>query len=110
MPDKNWKALNELDRALRRAFGPVGPGNEGKHCVIEMHSGFELFNNRPYHNYETWGTGYHISTPDGEVSVWKEDLDDAIYLFIEKLEEYKEDGEKKIVSPNSSLKPSKVNV
>lgn len=49
---------------------------DGTVMVIEFVSGFEKFNTRPYHNYETWGQGYRVHG----LGVWveEEDLDDAI--------------------------------
>jgi hypothetical protein len=54
---------------------------DGDHVQLAIYkvSGFELFNTRQYHNYETWSDGYIIR--DGEVIVTAEDLDDAIRLY-----------------------------
>lgn len=49
---------------------------DGTVMVIEFISGFELFNTRPYHNYETWGQGYRVSGLG--IKIEREDLDDAI--------------------------------
>lgn len=38
---------------------PVGM-EDGVKQVILRHCGFELYNTRPYHNYETWSDGYVI--------------------------------------------------
>jgi len=86
MPDKSWDKINELDRLLRRTF-PVGmdDNQQGVRCKIEMISGFELFNTRPYHNYETFSSGYRVSNPDESIVVYKEDLDDAIKEFIKQI-------------------------
>ena len=48
----------------------------GTVMVIEFISGFELFNTRPYHNYETWSQGWRVHGRG--VFVEREDLDDAI--------------------------------
>jgi hypothetical protein len=90
MSDKPWGKLNELDKALRRAF-PVGMSKDqqGARCRIEMISGFELFNTRPYHNYETFSSGYRVSLPDGSFTASKEDLDDAIQALIDEIERRK---------------------
>jgi len=78
MPNKTWDKLNSLDQALRRAK-PQGM-DSGVKVTIEFFGGFECFNTRPYHNYETWSDGYRVT--DGEIKVEAEDLDDAIEKFI----------------------------
>ena len=83
MSDKAWGNLNPLDRELRGAF-PSGTF-DGVRCTIEMVCGFEKFNTRPYHNYETWGDGYRISIPDRSIIVEREDLDDAVREFCAKI-------------------------
>jgi hypothetical protein len=74
MSDKPNAKLNPLDITIRRTTR-CGM-DEGVVATIEFVSGFELFNTRPYHNYETWGQGYRI-TGRG-VTVQREDLDDAV--------------------------------
>jgi len=78
MSDKAWDKINPLDKELRGAFkhGMF----DGTRCVIWMISGFELFNTRPYHNYENWAQGYCAT--DGRVFARAEDLDDCIAQFI----------------------------
>ena len=78
MPDKAWNKLNALDRELRSAYPVRGGGAapNGVRVSIRMFDGFELFNTRPYHNYETWSDGYEAT--DGEFYVRAEDLDDCI--------------------------------
>ena len=91
MSDKGFSQLNEIDQRLRRLMGSPGPNNEGTQLVIEKICGFEYFNTRAYHNYETWGDGYRISIPsivlqygseerrfELPLSVEAEDLDDAV--------------------------------
>lgn len=74
MSNKDWNKLNELDQIIRRT---TNCGMEdGVVMTIEFISGFELFNTRPYHNYESWGQGYRVK--GREVTVEREDLDDAI--------------------------------
>lgn len=77
MSNKTWEKLNGLDRTIRRASrcGMTG----GVVMTIEFISGFELFNTRPYHNYETWSQGYRV-TGKG-VTVEREDLDDAVVAW-----------------------------
>jgi len=68
----------DADRMLRSLF-PAGPDTTTVMATIEVIGGFELFNTRPYHNYETWGQGYRI-TANG-ITVVAEDLDDALNLW-----------------------------
>ena len=77
MPNKAWKELNVLDKAIRRAR-PVGM-DQGDLLTIRRIAGFELFNNRPYHNHENWSDGYVVEGQGIKVS--KEDLDDAVYAW-----------------------------
>jgi hypothetical protein len=72
--DKPFNKLNVLDQQLRRAT-PVGMRTETD-VTIQKICGFELFNTRPYHNYETWSTGYVVEGQGVRVSC--EDLDDAV--------------------------------
>jgi hypothetical protein len=80
MTNKEWDKVDPLDKAIRRAL-PSG-NEDGIHLIIEYFSGFELFNTRPYHNYETWSSGYRVKGKG--ITVESEDLDDAIYLWIKK--------------------------
>lgn len=96
MSDKPRAKLNELDRMLR----DVTPISCKEGCIpttkitIELITGFELFNTRPYHNYESWSNGYRIS--GFGVKVEREDLDDAVRDFCKKVVEKssKEEEEK----------------
>lgn len=92
--------------ALRMAT-PVGM-EDGIKQIIIRHCGFELYNTRPYHNYETWSDGYIvIGHKDGKampldwfldnygsliknrdknmIVVSKEDLDDAAIKFVKEI-------------------------
>lgn len=91
MSDKRWNLLNVLDQQLRRTF-PEGDSDsaQGTRVIIELFSGFELFNTRPYHNYETFSSGYRVKLPDGTLTVEREDLDDAVREFCLKIAERKE--------------------
>lgn len=80
MSNKTFDDLTQIDQALRRAY-PVGMRSSVDVTITKI-TGFELFNTRPYHNYETWSDGYRAT--DGEVTVQAEDLDDCIALLIEK--------------------------
>ena len=81
MSDKSLDKLNEVDRWIRRLSPNKGMGN-GPQIRITLLRGFELYNTRPYHNYETWSDGYKVEAfgDDGEVMDWvdREDLDDAL--------------------------------
>jgi len=74
MPNKNWDSLDPFDKMLRQKF--TFGMDSGTQLIIQKVCGFELFNTRPYHNYETWSDGYHVT--DGKFKVQMEDLDDAI--------------------------------
>ncbi len=81
MSNKPFDKLNALDTALRHAKPAHGPDVPDIKLTIELIHGFELFNTRPYHNYETWSDGWRIS--DGTTTVEAEDLDDAVAKFVE---------------------------
>lgn len=81
MTNKSWEKLNEIDQILRRCFPVEGFKKDRVQVTIKKISGFELFNTRPYHNYEDWADGYYIFLGDGsneEIFAMGEDLDDAI--------------------------------
>ncbi len=88
----NKKVIWDADAAIRKAC-PFGM-EQGTKLTIEYIVGFELFNTRRYHNYETWSTGYRVSGPAGPVgSDWpdaavivaeSEDLDDALSAWVSK--------------------------
>jgi hypothetical protein len=87
MSNKSWEKLSDIDRRLQRLFPTIMWDNNETICTIRLFGGFELFNTRPYHNYETWSSGYEITTGEryGNIRVVAEDLDDAIGLLEEKL-------------------------
>jgi hypothetical protein len=79
--DKPRGQLLDADLEIRRLC-PIGMEN-GVKLTVEFFVGFELFNSRPYHNYETWSGGYRVSGPvdalsSDVVTVTAEDLDDAL--------------------------------
>ena len=86
MSNKAFNKLNPIDRDLRKAL-PTGM-RDGVDLTIEKVCGFELFNTRPYHNYETWSDGWRISGRD--ITVSAEDLDDAVALWIRKYQAARE--------------------
>lgn len=77
MSDKPLSKLNPLDILIRQT-ARCGM-TDGTVMRIEFVSGFEKFNTRPYHNYETWGQGYRVTGLG--VSVEREDLDDAVQVW-----------------------------
>lgn len=85
MSDKPREKLNSIDRDLRMAVPVVGFAPDHTQLVIEKICGFELFNTRRYHNYETWSDGWRVTR--GSLTVKAEDLDDAVRLFVEALAE-----------------------
>lgn len=80
MPRLPFDCLDPIDRELR-LLKPVDM-SEGTKLYIELINGFELFNTRPYHNYETFSDGWRIT--DGKITVEEEDLLDAVKAFREK--------------------------
>ncbi len=74
--------INELDLLIRKTV--QGGMEAGTLVKIEFIWGFELFNTRAYHNYETWSGGYRI-TGRGQTAE-AEDLDDALKMWAEKVE------------------------
>lgn len=82
MSDKPYNQLNELDVLIRKT---VKAGMDaGTLMTIEFIAGFELFNTRPYHNYESWGQGYRVSGRGATCQ--REDLDDAIKGWAQEVE------------------------
>lgn len=77
MPNKEWKKLNPLDQLIQRTLR-LGMNVKATYLTIEYIYGFELFNTRPYHNYETWSGGYRVTDTRNDVKVEREDLDDAL--------------------------------
>ena len=67
-------AAEDVDRIVRSLF-PVGM-RDGIDLTIEFKTGFELFNTRPYHNYETWSQGWYLTAGQHRVSA--ESLVDAL--------------------------------
>jgi hypothetical protein len=81
MSEKPLDQLNELDRLVRQT-ARCGM-TDGTVMVIEFISGFEKFNTRPYHNYETWAQGWRVYGLN--VFVEREDLDDAVKTWAEQV-------------------------
>jgi len=77
MSDKPRHKLLDADRIihdlpLRELSGMF----DGTVLTIKLVMGFEMFNTRPYHNYESWGHGYNVEY-NGLVGAG-EDLDVAL--------------------------------
>jgi hypothetical protein len=85
MPRKPRGKLNPIDRILRKIRPPEmtpGPQPVTQIEILKV-CAFELFNDRPYHNHETWSDGYIINDHQHGVSVTAEDLDDAVARYSE---------------------------
>ena len=83
MDGKPMSELNDLDRRIKAMFRPEM--TSGTILEIVLINGFELFNTRPYHNYETWSFGYQALI-DGRVVAQAEDLD----VLVSRVEAWKE--------------------
>lgn len=70
--------INSIDVLIKREL-PATPMSEPVELTIEYICGFELFNTSPYHNYETWSSGYRV-TGHG-IKVEREHLDEAVSTF-----------------------------
>jgi hypothetical protein len=83
MANKDWNKLNIADQQIRQLSPNKGITAGTKPQVrITLIRGFELFNTRPYHNYETWSDGYKLElfndNGDSFYSITAEDLDDLL--------------------------------
>ena len=86
MSNKDWNKIDRLDKLIRQTLR-LGMNDNATYLTIEFIWGFELFNTRPYHNYETWSGGYRVTDTHNNIKVEREDLDDAIEAWAKKLEE-----------------------
>ena len=77
MSNKNWNKINHLDQLIRKTLSYLGM-SDGSFLKIEYVYGFEKFNTRAYHNYETWAGGYRVTDEVNNIRLEREDLDDAI--------------------------------
>lgn len=80
MSNKNWDKINPLDQLIRKTLSYLGM-SDGTFLKIEFIWGFEKFNTRPYHNYETWAGGYRVTDEKNNICLEREDLDDALILW-----------------------------
>lgn len=76
MSNKRREQLDASDRVLREV-STVGM-DEGVKQIILRVSGFELFNTRPYHNYETWSDGYLVIGRADGTAMTKQQAGDII--------------------------------
>lgn len=63
---------------------------DGAKVRIELVCGFEKFNDRPYHCYETWCQGWRITGLYGKaegVTVEREMFEDAVSVFLQRVRE-----------------------
>ena len=90
MSNKSFEKLWKIEQRIRCLFPTRMWANNETIVSIRFFGGFELFNTRPYHNYETWSEGWEITSGDrfGNIRVQAEDLDDAYFLFESKMEEW----------------------
>lgn len=84
MSNKAWNRINELDKLIRTTL-KLGM-DSGTFLKIEYIYGFEMFNTRPYHNYETWSGGYRVTDEHHNIVIAAEDLDDALIAWKKQLE------------------------
>jgi len=56
------QTLKDFEAEFRQLF-PVGM-RSGTDATLEFIIGFELFNTRPYHNYEDWSQGWRLTVGD----------------------------------------------
>jgi hypothetical protein len=96
MSNKKFFLLTEVDKRIRMLFPTEMWDNDENIVTIKFFGGFELFNSRPYHNYESWSEGWNITTGPrfGNISVTSEDLDDALTILENKVKLYKAEKEK----------------
>ena len=84
----NKDKINELDTLIRRTLR-LGM-DDGTFLKIEFIYGFEKFNTRPYHNYETWAGGYRVTDDHHNIRVEREDLDDALKEWAKRVEDLRD--------------------
>lgn len=98
MSNKPYSELSDIDKRLRALFPTEMWENDETIVTIRMFGGFELFNTRPYHNYENWSKGYEITTGKryGNIQVYAEDLDDAVTELEREMKKPQENPETKM--------------
>jgi hypothetical protein len=98
-----------IERDFRRIFRN-GMYSDETRVQIEFFTGFENFNTRPYHNYETWSSGWRVRLmPDKfnpqipEIVASGEEIDVAIYRFLNRYIEARKKLMDKVEFPPSWL-------
>lgn len=86
MSNKPFNQLLHIEQTVRLGKQHLD-AVDGTRLIIEFISGFEKFNTRPHHNYESWGQGWRITDPETDITLEREDLDDAIYAWREQLDQ-----------------------
>jgi hypothetical protein len=89
MSDKPYSHLSLVAQRLERAYPPTM--DDMTQVIVERRVGFELFNTRPYHNYETWSTGWYAKDAWGNRAC-TEDLDDCLNKLCAQREAQKKEG------------------
>ena len=81
MLSKTPHKLSELDRVVPwiQRLGM----SDGTFLKLEYVYGFEKFNTRPYHNYETWAGGWRVTDTKHKISFEEEELEKAVAKWIE---------------------------
>ena len=59
----NERRIHDVDylNKLQNYFSTMGDYTNHIFMTIDLIGSFERYNNRPYHNYEQWATGYRVS-------------------------------------------------
>lgn len=85
MSNKANNQLMDADRRMRQLSPNKGmTGKDEKQICVTLIRGYEKFNTRAHHNYETWSDGYLVEAFRGNAviaSAEAEDLDDALDLL-----------------------------
>lgn len=100
----NKARINLIDDLIRRTLR-LGMNDNASYLTIEFIWGFELFNTRPYHNYETWSGGYRVTDARHNITCEAEDLDDAVVRWARLVEALREEEEAKPKAGNEVKRP-----
>jgi hypothetical protein len=73
--DKPWDKLSSVEQRVNRVY--CASMTDRVQITLERFTGFEIFNTRPYHNYESWAAGWRASDAWGNRAS-AEDLDDCL--------------------------------
>lgn len=111
MSNKSRDLLRETDLEIRRIFPTMMWANNEVILTIEFYGGFEFFNTRRYHNYETWSEGYRVTAGDrfDNLSATAEDLDDALMLFKKQLADWLLEQDEKFLAHYGIYTPKGLN-